>query len=139
MSWWRASTSTSRATAASPSRSSPTGGATSSRRTPATTPPATTPACATGTPPRATFIAPRPLNPNNRDRLYVGAASLWVTNNPRAPTPIWTAAKDPTGNANYINAVAVAESDSNTVWVGHNNGEVYRSNDATLGGPTWTR
>ncbi len=41
--------------------------------------------------------------------------------------------------ANYINAIAVHEGNGNLVYVGHNNGEVYRSADALAATPTWTR
>ncbi len=72
----------------------------------------------------------------------MGANSLWVTDNPRSTPalPAWRTVKAPSAvAANYINAIAVAEGDPNTVWVGHNNGEVYRSNDALSTTPTWTR
>jgi photosystem II stability/assembly factor-like uncharacterized protein len=98
------------------------------------------PACGTGNSQKANFIAPLVLDPNSRDRLYVGAASLWVTDDPRSIAPTWRTVKDPSPvSANYINAIAVAEGDPNTVWVGHNNGEVWRTTDATSAIPTWTR
>ena len=98
------------------------------------------PACGTGNSQQANFIAPLVLDPTNRDRLYVGANSLWVTDNPRSPSPAWRTVKGPSSVlANYINAIAVAESNPNYVWVGHNNGEVYRSDDALSPQPTWTR
>ena len=97
------------------------------------------PACGADTTQQANFISPLTLDPNNRDRLYVGAASLWVTDGARSSAPAWRTVKDPSPAAqNYINAIAVADGDPNTVWVGHNNGELYRSNDATFGA-TWTR
>jgi len=98
------------------------------------------PACGTGNSQKANFIAPLLLDPNSRDRLYVGAASLWVTEDPRSIAPSWRTVKDPSPvSANYINAIAVAEGDANAAWVGYNNGEVWRTTDATSGAPTWTR
>jgi hypothetical protein len=98
------------------------------------------PACGTGTTQKSNFIAPILLDPNTRDRLYVGAASLWVSDNPRAPSVTWRTVRNPSSTTgNYINAIAVAEGDANTVWVGYNNGEVWRSSDATSFAPTWTR
>ena len=98
------------------------------------------PACGTGTTQKANFIAPILLDPNTRDRLYVGAASLWVSDNPRAPSVTWRTVRNPSSaTGNYINAIAVADGDANTVWVGYNNGEVWRSSDATSFAPTWTR
>jgi hypothetical protein len=98
------------------------------------------PACGTGNTQKANFIAPLVLDPNGRDRLYVGAASLWVTDNARGSPVTWRTVKDPsTASANYINAIAVAEGDPNTVWVGYNNGEVHRSTTAASSAPAWTR
>ena len=88
----------------------------------------------------ANFIAPFILDPNNPDRLLAGASSLWVTDNAAAPAPTWRAIKPPTATAsNYINAIAVAPGNSAIVWVGHNNGEVYRTSNGTVASPTWTR
>ena len=89
---------------------------------------------------KANFIAPFILDPNNPDRLLGGAASLWVTDNAAAPAPTWRAIKPPTATAdNYINAIAVAPGNPAVIWVGHNNGEVYRTADGTSASPTWTR
>ena len=88
----------------------------------------------------ANFIAPFILDPNAPDRLLAGANSLWVTDNAAAPQPTWRAIKPPSATAgNYINAIAVAPGNSSIVWVGHNNGEVYRTANGTSASPTWTR
>ena len=101
---------------------------------------ASNPQCGAGNSQQSNFIAPLILDPNSPNRLYVGAASLWVTEDSRAGSPGWRAVKDPSPvSGNYVNAIAVAEGDANTVWVGHNNGEVWRTTDATSGAPTWTR
>jgi hypothetical protein len=80
------------------------------------------------------------LDPNNADRILAGGDSLWVSDNVRSVAPTWRAIKAPsTATDNYINAIAVQEGNGNVVWVGHNNGEVYRSVNALAGAPTWTR
>lgn len=98
------------------------------------------PACGSGTTQQSNFIAPLTIDPNNRDRLYVGAASLWATDDARASAS-WRVLKDPSlATGNYISAIAVAEGDPSTVWVGHNNGEVYRTTNAlTASPPSWAR
>ncbi len=94
---------------------------------------------------KANFDAPIKLDPNDPLRLYGGGNSLWVTTNPRARSPAWRVIKTPsaglvgtTANVNYISAIAVRPGNSNEVWVGHNNGEVYRSLNALAASPTWT-
>ena len=82
----------------------------------------------------ANFIAPFILDPNNSNTLLAGGASLWRSTNVKAGTPSWTAIKSSVGS--NISAIAVAKSDSNTIWVGHNNGNVYKS---TNGGANWTQ
>jgi hypothetical protein len=39
----------------------------------------------------------------------------------------------------FINAIAVHEGNANVIWVGHNNGEVYRTLNGLAATPTWTR
>src|SRR5205814_4357974 len=57
-----------------------------------------------------------------------------------SPNPTWATMKPPTVAAqNYISAVVVAPGNSNIAWVGHNNGEVYCTANATAGSPTWTQ
>ena len=89
---------------------------------------------------KANFIAPMVLDPNNSNRLLGGANSLWLTENAKGFPPAWRAIKAPSpATDNYINAIAVAEGNGNVIWVGHNNGEVYRSLDGLAAAPTWTR
>ncbi|MBL8754347.1 MAG: hypothetical protein JNK15_13680 [Planctomycetes bacterium] len=84
----------------------------------------------------ANFIAPILLDPNAPSRLYVGAASLWRTDNARAATVAWTAVK-PAITSN-ISAIAVAPGNPDIVWVGHNNGTMYKTANGTAAAPTWT-
>lgn len=100
---------------------------------------------------RTNFISPFILDPNSRDRMLVGADSLWVSNNVRtAPSPTWTAIKAPvtlsplTQTRHYINAIAVQTSDSNVIWVGHNGSnsasnptQIYRTKNGLSAAPTW--
>jgi hypothetical protein len=91
----------------------------------------------------ASFIAPFVLDPNNADRLVVGARSLWVTNDAKTPYvwnsptggPQWTAIKPSIGAVN-ITAVAVAPGNSDIIWVGYANGRI----DMTIdGGNNWAQ
>jgi hypothetical protein len=87
---------------------------------------------------RANFIAPFVLDPNEPRRMLAGGQSLWRTNDIRAAVPVWQAIK--TGStSNYISAIAVAPGNANVVWVGHNNGDLYRSSNATATSPTWVK
>lgn len=89
------------------------------------------------------FISPFILDPNSRDRMYVGANSLWVTNNVRGATPTWTAIKPPIGtkaDGRFINAIAVAARDPNIIYVGHSvNGSIYKTTNGLAATPTWTQ
>jgi photosystem II stability/assembly factor-like uncharacterized protein/Spy/CpxP family protein refolding chaperone len=99
---------------------------------------------------RANFIAPFILDPNNQNRLLAGGASLWVTDDARAPLtaeagPKWAELKPPhpiKGDAgqpipNFISALAVAKGDPNAIWVGYNNGDVFRSSRDADGKLQW--
>jgi len=82
------------------------------------------------------FIAPMALDPSNSNRLYVGCDRLWTSGFVRAANPTWLAIKPSVGS--HISAVAVAETNPLIVWVGHNNGQIYRSTG--VAGPlVWNR
>lgn len=83
----------------------------------------------------ANFIAPFILDPNDPRRLLAGGRRLWRTNNARAATVSWQAIKPDVGS--NISAIAVAPGQPDVVWVGHNDGRVYRSANATAASPTW--
>ena len=87
---------------------------------------------------RANFIAPFILDPNEPRRMLAGGQSLWRTSDIKAFTPVWQAIK-PGSTSNYISAIAVASGNANIMWVGHNNGDLYRSVNAAGTSPTWTR
>ncbi len=91
---------------------------------------------------KANFIAPFILDPNNSNRLLAGGNDLWVSNNVKAPIPLWTSIKPGIGtdaDKNYINAIAVAEGNANIVWVGNNLGQVFKSVNGTAATPAWTQ
>ncbi|QIB47832.1 WD40/YVTN/BNR-like repeat-containing protein [Streptomyces aureoverticillatus] len=90
----------------------------------------------------ALFIAPFVLDPNNENRILAGGVSLWQTNNAKQPNtfttgPTWKAIKPNAGT--MISAIAVARGDSGVVWVGHEDGMVFRTANGTATTPTWAR
>ncbi len=99
----------------------------------------------------ANFIAPFILDPNDRDRMLVGAKSLWASNNVRINGlggPVWSAIKAPVNLAsqtrNYINAIAVQPGDSNVIWVGYNAtnststpAQIYKTTNGLDAAPAW--
>ncbi|MBL8512060.1 MAG: hypothetical protein JNM52_10495, partial [Betaproteobacteria bacterium] len=91
----------------------------------------------------ANFISPFILDPNNRERMLVGANSLWASNNVKDPNPTWSAIKAPDapGSARqFINSIAVYERDSNIIWVGHNSpGALWKTVNGLSATPTWQR
>ncbi len=95
---------------------------------------------------RANFIAPFALDPNDPNTLLAGGDSLWRSTDPLAANtnttgPSWSAIKPSTGagRAGYISAVCVAPGNSDLALVGHNNGRIYKSVNATAAAPAWAR
>lgn len=93
----------------------------------------------------ANFIAPFLLDPNNPNRLLAGARSLWITDNAKKSNkeggPDWRTIKPPAGetSSNNITAIAVAPGTSDKIWVGHGNGEIYRTLNGLAATPEWSR
>lgn len=90
----------------------------------------------------ALFIAPFILDPNDANRILAGGLSLWRTNDAKTPNtttkgPSWASIKNSTGG--LISALAVAKGDSSTVWVGHVNGDVYKTVNGTSAQPVWQK
>ena len=94
------------------------------------------------------FIPPLVLDPNNANRMLVGGRSLWRSNDVKAAGdqttgegtgPQWAVIKPPTTGNSNINTIGVAPGNSDIVWVGHNNGDVYVTTDGTVANPTWTK
>jgi hypothetical protein len=81
---------------------------------------------------RRAFIAPFILDPTRNTRLYFGGSRLQRTDNQGSS---WTAiSPDLTRGTGIINAIAVAPTDSNAIFVGTNDGNVRYSRDY---GVTW--
>jgi hypothetical protein len=90
----------------------------------------------------ALFIAPFVLDPNAPDRLLAGGLSLWSTNDAKTPNtggtgPSWRAIKGSAGEP--ISALAVARGDSDVVWVGHADGQVFTTTNGTASSPVWRK
>ncbi len=108
---------------------------------------------------RVNFINPFTLDPNNSSRMLVGTIQLWRSNNVKAAQPDWFVIKpsiappgrDGKGGVGGINAhmlpnnpynistVTVAKGNSDIIWVGHNNGQVFKTTNGTATQPTWKR
>lgn len=93
------------------------------------------------------------LDPNDPDRMLACGRALWRTNNVKTGTPpAWTVIKpgrtcpaDDPGNAHFQDnppcnhsAAQIADGDSDVIWVGHNDGELYRTGNGTSPSPGWT-
>jgi photosystem II stability/assembly factor-like uncharacterized protein len=68
--------------------------------------------------------------------------ALWRTNDAKAPNtnstgPMWTPIKDSVGSP--ISAIAVAQGNADLIWVGHANGEVYKTADGAQANPIWQK
>lgn len=101
----------------------------------------------------ANFIAPFILDPNNSNTMLAGGLSLWRSSNIKAdPLPSWTPIKAPNPTfpppgppfptpppaPNPISAIAVANGNSDFIVVGHNDGQMYLSQNGTVPVPIWT-
>jgi hypothetical protein len=85
---------------------------------------------------QANFIAPFILDPNNPNVLLAGGRSLWRTTNAKGFNPFFSPIKPPSND--NISAVAVAKGNSNVIYVGHNNGRIFKSTNGASPQPTWT-
>lgn len=91
---------------------------------------------------QANFIAPFVLDPNNPNTLLAGGASLWRSTNVLASTPSWSnidGSTLTTSGGDFINAVTVAQGDSNDIWVGFNGGSLWHSANGTQATPAWSQ
>jgi Big-like domain-containing protein len=83
----------------------------------------------------AEFIAAFIKDPNENNRLLVGAVRLWRSNNAKAVAPSWEVIKADVGGG-AISAVAVAPGDSATIYAGHNSGRLYKTTVGTSAAAT---
>jgi len=83
------------------------------------------------------FIPPFVMDPSNPQTLYFGTYRLWQSLDSAG---IWyPVSADLTGKKGVLSAIAVAPSDSTTVYCGTDNGYVQVSNNIQLGGnAAWT-
>jgi photosystem II stability/assembly factor-like uncharacterized protein len=90
--------------------------------------------------PRANFGAPMSFDAVGDGRLLAGGRELWRSTNPRAARVTWASIKAPLANGSLIAAIGTTNTASSVdhVWVGHNNGEVYRTTNATAPTPAWS-
>lgn len=91
---------------------------------------------------QALFIAPFVLDPNNSNRILGGGVSLWRTNNAKAPNtnstgPVWATIKGSIGRR--ISAIAVGPGNSNLIWVGYEDGQVFKTVNGTQANPIWQK
>lgn len=100
------------------------------------------------------FISYYLLDPNNYNRMLVCARRLWRSDNVKAATPTWTIIKNAIGagpindppNAHFadnspfnISTVVIAQGNSDIIWAGHNNGDVWYTTNGTSASPSWTK
>jgi photosystem II stability/assembly factor-like uncharacterized protein len=80
------------------------------------------------------WIAPLIGDPNNSKVLLAGTNRVWRTNDATITTPTWTAiSTSAVGAGGTLNAIAVANGASNTIYTGSSTGDVYVTTDAS----TW--
>jgi photosystem II stability/assembly factor-like uncharacterized protein len=84
----------------------------------------------------ANFIAPFILDPNNSNTMLAGGCSLWRSTDVKAPEPVWSNIK-PEGGP--ISAIAVAPGNSDAIWVGDNDGSLYKTSNGTSDSPAWSQ
>ena len=85
---------------------------------------------------RSTFMPPLVMDPSSSQRLYFGTYRLYQTSDGAAS---WTAISGDLTNGRTIDAIAVAPSDSNTLYTGSSDGQIYVSRNALSGASaTWT-
>ena len=83
------------------------------------------------------FIAPFVLDPNNPATMLAGGKSLWRSTNVATGTPVWHTLH--TGVASAVGAIAVAATDSNSIWLAYQNGALYKTSNGLASAPTWTQ
>jgi len=84
----------------------------------------------------ANFIAPFILDPNNANRMLIGTRSLHVSANVKAASPSFSTIK--AADSSAVSAIAVAPGNSDVIYVGHNDGKVFKTINGTSASPTWT-
>jgi len=96
---------------------------------------------------KANFIAPFVLDPHDANRLLGGGLSLWRTNDSKSPNtttagPKWAEIKSPIGSEvrkHAISTIAIAPQRPDLIWVGHNDGSLFKTDNGTAERPAWSR
>ena len=97
---------------------------------------------------RANFIAPVQLDPNDSKRMFAGGVSMWRSENVRKAThdpgkrATWTEIKRPLPRGPFsegglISSFAITLRDSNRIWVGHNDGRIFKTTNGLASSPVW--
>ena len=94
------------------------------------------------------YFAYMTLDPNSDNRLYVGGESLWRTRTPKGRAD-WEQVKEPIGGGedlaqwyfvpNLISTFTIAEGDPDLIYVGYNNGQLWKSTNGLSDEPAWNR
>ncbi|MGH9411126.1 MAG: choice-of-anchor D domain-containing protein, partial [Vicinamibacterales bacterium] len=87
----------------------------------------------------ALFIAPFVLDPNNPQLMLAGGLTLWRTPDATASSPTWTGIKTSRSGSDHVSAIAIAPGNSNIIWVGYEQGDVYKTTNGTSASPAWTQ
>lgn len=84
------------------------------------------------------FISPFILDPNNVRRMLVGGSNLWQSLDVKADTPTWTSIKAPVvASGNPISAITIIKGKPNSIWVGHNDGSIFHTDNGLDANPSW--
>ncbi|MFY9803112.1 MAG: hypothetical protein WA211_13530 [Candidatus Acidiferrales bacterium] len=87
----------------------------------------------------ADFIPPLALDTKNSANLYFGTYRLYQTNNAGNSWSAITSDLTTNGGQNFVTTIAVAPSDSNTIYVGTSDGLLWVSSKALQGAPDIAR
>jgi hypothetical protein len=96
---------------------------------------------------KSNFYAPFALDMRNPKRLLSGGASLWLSENADAQVtdstgPSWRPVRGPMpwsdGTDNFISAISISPFNSNVVWIGYNDGHIFRTSHASAPQPDWS-
>jgi hypothetical protein len=82
------------------------------------------------------FISPFVLDPNNSSTMLAGAGSLWRSTNVSIGSPTWSVIH--THATQNVVAIAIAEGDSNVMWVSYTDGRVFKTTNGQAAAPTWS-
>lgn len=92
----------------------------------------------------ALFIAPFILDPADANTMLAGGRSLWRSTNIKASTPSWEAIKPAIGPSSMISAIEARRNGasgvgSDVIWVGHQDGQVFKTVNGDSEAPSWQR